>query len=231
MATDTIVSVASPIFDSEAIGEDGPDITPPTFPLDNESPFTDEHENEGAYKQYLIDTKYVLDTGVSVQRVTGDPDDETTPTNVKTRTGFATMLKIVNWTIERDNNKPIAPDPDTGDPNEILVESTIYPAIPLENLTSMTWRISGIYVYQLLTAKTVSRGSKFPAGKSAAEKRLGSANYYGQCDFSKTILDSSFALESDAVPACVSTPLAIPLPAVAPPPPAPATPQTPPRTA
>ncbi len=163
------------------------------------NPFSDDHNDNGMYGDFTFDIEYSLSTGEDVAMVTGVPSDATVPTNIKVRFGNPTMLMIVKWSTERTNNKPVCPPTDTGDPNNVLVKSVVYPSLPLQGTAKLTWRISGVYVYKMLIAKTPERGSKFMCGASPAEKRLSSDNCYSYSDFDNRLIDFSFAKEADAV--------------------------------
>ncbi len=191
--------MATDIIPTPEIQPTGPDEPfPPQVPdgpaFADPSPMSDSHNNGGPYKDFTFDIEYVEETGRDVAPVAGDG----TQPGVAYRYHNGAMLMRVKWSTERDNAKPVVPHYDTGDPNNIRVESIIYPAMPLQGIGRVTYRISGMFVYKLIIPKTLERGSIYPCGSSPAENRPSSANFYGPLDFSKALFDASFALEANA---------------------------------
>lgn len=105
-------------------------------------------------------------------------------------------LKVVSWTVGWIGSNPnalILPSPDTGDPNDVLLEEDISPAAPaICNGTNRAWRVSGTYWYaqkQLHTSSLQSRGQYtgtdlgFALGKAITQPGSQGANRIGLSSF------------------------------------------------
>jgi len=63
--------------------------------------------------------------------------------------GSPTLLWICDWTVCRTSAKPIAPDPDPGDSNWVLLDEWIEPVkiVVLDDAQTPVYRLSGTYFY------------------------------------------------------------------------------------
>lgn len=148
-------------------------------------------QKDSRYTTYTIDTEYTTDNGIAVLPVSGLNSDGTAPA-VPVRYHCGLTTKRVKWSAERVHEKPIAPSPNTGDPNEILVHSLLYPANALQDFNAITYRISGEYIYHLIRPKVPGhQSSKYPMGTTPAEVAPSSVRYYDYRDFSPDPLDAS----------------------------------------
>ena len=142
-------SIGSP---GGSLGIMGPPITPP--PHGNVS-------EPGIITEYTIDTYYDWDYGLV--KVPMAAPDGMAARIVKTHA--QTGRKTVVWTTERDMGRPVCPHWDTGNPNEVLVFKRIIPANALFNVDGRPiWRITGMYIYELLLPLDLDKGDSMVAG-------------------------------------------------------------------
>lgn len=168
---------------ANAFGVDGGPAPPPSPPPDGPleaNVYTNDHNFNGRYNQYTVDTNYFYDPGIRVLPIMGDPLDTNGPTSAAIRVHNGQTTKVVKWTGERLNNRVALPSTDTGDPNEVLVGATIIPANPYQDIDSVTWRVSGAYQYVCLKPKVPGQnGVFFYAGSTPAETNSAQNNFYG----------------------------------------------------
>lgn len=153
--------------------------------------FTIDHLQNGAYSQYLIDTKYATDTGLRViPKAASGADSSVQNSVVRIHRGLTE--KEVAWTVERQNDLPDIPQLSTNDPNEIPIRQEITFANKLQMLNgNKVYRSSGVNYYRLIKPKMAD--SKYPIGTTPAEVSPSSANYYGPANFRGDIIDGAFA--------------------------------------
>lgn len=139
---------------------DQSDFTGDPFGGDDRGQASGLTEEAFSYPETTIDVKYVLYPGVRVQRPAS-----------QTGAGETVVLhapfwnKIVQFSYEKIGSWPTVPHWDTGNPNEVLVRAEVTPAKPAEGGNLRVFRVSGLYVYELLQPPGADAGP-FPTAVS-----------------------------------------------------------------
>lgn len=156
----------------------------------------------GLYEDWQMTTRYHTSHNKAVMPVSsaqGGSASTYVPPQVASL-GLPYTLKVVDWTIGwigPDANSIILPSPDTQDPNDVLLEEHITPAVPsICNSTNKAWRVSGTYWYMSKKLRTSSYEARtqfgydpndinngFAFGKSITDPDSRTANVVGLSRF------------------------------------------------
>lgn len=137
------------------------------------------------YGMYSIDTSYETWTGFMGMPVAApQPADQEI---IQVCQGYT--KKVVQWTCERLDARPILPHWDTGNANEVLKYRRILPASTTLTIDSkQVWRVSGTYVYELKRA--VDDTSRYFCGAPPFDTSPSSLQVIDGSLFSRQILNA-----------------------------------------
>lgn len=124
---------------------------------DEEGHFSEMADPTAIWADYMVINKYEDDQHVYMMGITSPNGDITGDTAAFVQLATKTLIWITDWTACRWKEKPEIPDPESRDPNWILLDAVYEPAqetIGPDGVTPL-WRMSGTYIYGRKKVDTV----------------------------------------------------------------------------
>lgn len=142
----------SPLQTDDATGP-GPTLNPVTQGVNFPNLWSVLHQTTGPYQSCLICSKMITDMGIMPVPSAGAPG--TPPAFIQLHAPF--QLRLVAFELDKWGAAPPVPDPDTGNPNEVLIYQEIDASGPIVSNMANAWqRIAGFYVYFIATPSDVT---------------------------------------------------------------------------